>query len=38
MNFYDFLEEPLEEPEIKFVKVKKSRLKRLLDGMQKLFR
>jgi hypothetical protein len=38
MNFYDFLEEPEPEPEIKFVKIKTSHLKKLLDGMFKLFR
>ena len=40
MNFYDFLEEPesLEQPEIKFVKIKTSRFKTYLDGMLKLFR
>ena len=40
MNFYDFLEEPesLEQPEIKFVKIKTNHLKKLLDGVLKLFR
>ena len=38
MNFYDFLEQQEPENEIKFVKIKKTRFKKYLDGMLKLFR